>query len=71
MRTDSPRPTLRIGDQGKPVEDLQALLGIKTDGDFGPKTKAAVVAFQKKNGLFADGIVGPKTAARMGFGWKG
>lgn len=62
-RTDSPRPTLRIGDQGKAVEDLQALLGIRTDGDFGPKTKAAVVAFQKKKGLFADGIVGRNTWA--------
>ena len=36
------------------------------DGIFGAKTKAAVVAFQKKNGLTADGIVGSKTAAAMG-----
>ena len=36
------------------------------DGIFGPKTKAAVISFQKKNGLVADGIVGPKTAAALG-----
>lgn len=36
------------------------------DGIYGTKTKAAVKAFQKKNGLTADGIVGPKTAAALG-----
>ncbi len=38
----------------------------KVDGINGPKTIAAVKAFQKKNGLKADGIVGTKTAAAMG-----
>lgn len=36
------------------------------DGIYGPKTKAAVISFQKKNGLTADGIVGAKTAAALG-----
>ncbi len=36
------------------------------DGIYGPKTKAAVKAFQRKNGLVADGIVGRKTAAALG-----
>ena len=36
------------------------------DGIYGPKTKAAVKSFQKKNGLTADGIVGNKTAAALG-----
>ena len=36
------------------------------DGIYGPKTKAAVISFQKKNGLVADGIVGAKTAAALG-----
>jgi len=36
------------------------------DGIYGTKTKAAVVKFQKNNGLSADGIVGSKTAAAMG-----
>ncbi|MFO0598850.1 MAG: peptidoglycan-binding protein [Myxococcaceae bacterium] len=31
------------------------------DGDFGPKTRAAVVAYQKRHHLSADGVVGSKT----------
>jgi peptidoglycan hydrolase-like protein with peptidoglycan-binding domain len=31
------------------------------DGDFGPATKAAVIAFQKSKGIDTDGIVGEKT----------
>ena len=31
------------------------------DGKIGPKTKKAIEAFQKQNGLTADGKVGPKT----------
>lgn len=36
------------------------------DGIYGSKTKAAVILFQKRNGLVADGIVGNKTLAAMG-----
>lgn len=35
------------------------------DGVAGPKTRAAIVAFQKANGLVADGIAGPKTRAAL------
>jgi len=47
----------------------QALLnkfgyGLATDGKNGPKSKAAVADFQRKNGLVADGIFGPKTRAK-------
>ena len=35
------------------------------DGKLGPKSKKAVEAFQKANGLTADGKVGPKTWAAM------
>lgn len=36
------------------------------DGIFGSATKKAVISFQKKNGLVADGIAGKKTLAAMG-----
>jgi peptidoglycan hydrolase-like protein with peptidoglycan-binding domain len=35
------------------------------DGDKGPRTTAAIKAFQKANGLDPDGIVGPKTMAAL------
>jgi len=57
-RTDNPMPLLKIGDKGQDVMHLQELLGVAPDGDFGPALKAKVVAFQKKAGLYADGIVG-------------
>lgn len=41
------------------------------DGIYGPKTKAAVKYFQRKNGLAVDGIVGPKTAAALGMTLSG
>ncbi|MFA5791917.1 MAG: peptidoglycan-binding domain-containing protein [Candidatus Paceibacterota bacterium] len=55
--------TLRVGSKGVQVQCLQTALGITADGSFGPKTKAAVVAFQANSGLVADGIFGPKSRA--------
>lgn len=57
---------LKIGSRGKLVEILQDFLGLKVDGDFGPKTKGAVIKWQNKNNLLGDGIVGPKTWDAMG-----
>jgi putative chitinase len=55
-------PTLRKGSTGPEVVRLQRLLHVKpADGDFGPKTAAAVREFQKSHGLVADGVVGPAT----------
>ncbi len=54
--------TVKKGSRNKVVAMLQAALGgLKIDGSFGPKTDAAVRAFQKKKGLTVDGICGPKT----------
>lgn len=56
---------LRLGSSGIEVEKLQRALGIKDDGDFGPKTEKAVKAFQKKNGLTQNGVVDEKTWAKL------
>jgi hypothetical protein len=57
----APRPTLRRGAKGELVTEIQTKLGVDADGTFGPKTEAAVRAFQRNKGMVADGIVGPKT----------
>lgn len=46
---------------------LNNVIGTKLadDGDYGPKTTAAVIKFQKKYGLKADGIVGSKTEEKL------
>ena len=60
-------PTLRKGATGNITKLLQeklVSLGYNTngvDGIFGSGTKAAVIAFQKSNGLIPDGIVGNNT----------
>ena len=56
-----PDAILKEGSTGSLVKDLQKKLGIAVDGDFGPNTRKAVVGFQVKHDLTADGIVGPKT----------
>jgi putative peptidoglycan binding protein len=55
--------TLRKGSTGLEVKMLQTRLGVKVDGQFGNITQMAVMNFQRKNGLVADGIVGPRTRA--------
>jgi len=57
---------LRIGSHGARVREVQQLLrragySITVDGDFGPSTKRAVVAFQKASKITVDGVVGPET----------
>ncbi len=54
-------PTLRRGAKGPSVVTLQQRLGIEADGDFGPKTERAVIAFQSSRGLSPDGVVGKNT----------
>ena len=57
---------LKLGSKGPGVVTLQEFLKITADGDFGPKTEAAVKSWQKAHGLLADGIVGRNTWAAMG-----
>ena len=65
------RPTVSYGSRGDAVRKLQELLNAlgydcgSVDGIFGSKTKAAVLAFQKANGLGVDGIVGPLTWGKL------
>ena len=66
------QPMVYRGSRGDAVRKLQELLHKKgfdcgaVDGIFGSKTYAAVMAFQKANGLGADGIVGPLTWGKLG-----
>ena len=65
------QPMLRTGSRGDAVRKLQELLNAlgydcgSVDGIFGSKTYAAVLAFQKANGLAADGIVGSLTWGKL------
>jgi putative chitinase len=56
---------LKLGSEGEDVKKLQTKLGVDPIGKFGPKTDAAVRAWQAANGLTADGIVGDGTWAKM------
>lgn len=55
------RPLLKQGSRGEHVREVQSILGIRADSQFGPATAAAVRKFQQESGLKADGIVGPRT----------
>lgn len=57
--------TARLGDLGGHVAWAQRKLGLVADGNFGPKTDAAVKAFQTSRGLAADGVIGPGTFAAL------
>jgi peptidoglycan hydrolase-like protein with peptidoglycan-binding domain len=59
------RKTIRRGDEGELVQLMQGKLRLAQDGKFGPKTEAAVRAFQRTQGAVPDGIVGPKTWAML------
>jgi hypothetical protein len=69
--TAAPDPVLMLGDRGPEVTALQrrlsaAGIAVSVDGQFGPGTRAAVIAFQSSHGLTADGTAGPLTRAALG-----
>jgi peptidoglycan hydrolase-like protein with peptidoglycan-binding domain len=64
-----PWPLVKEGDNHHPVESVQYLLHqrghpVTIDGIFGPKTSAAVKAFQADKKLAQDGEVGARTWAQ-------
>lgn len=76
-RASTPVPTARLekGAKGAQVRELQEALvklGFMTQaqmntgpGTFGPRTDAALRAFQRSQGLTADGIYGPRSQAAL------
>ena len=70
--TPTPTPqSMRLGFQGEAVRTVQRRLkelgyyNGSIDGDFGAETEKAVKAFQKANGLTADGKVGEQTLKKL------
>lgn len=64
--------TLKNGSRGDDVKELQKLLTEEgfpcgeADGIFGKATRKAVIEYQNRKGLVADGIVGEKTWKALG-----
>ncbi len=62
----------KMGSRGNEVRNIQTRLKSwgyykgEIDGIYGTQTKNAVIAFQKNNGLTADGVAGPKTLEKIG-----
>jgi len=60
-----PGKPVGLGSKGPDAALVQAVIGAKADGDFGPKSVASLKAWQTANGLTADGSVGPVTWKKM------
>jgi len=62
---------MKLKSRGERVGTVQKFLNIynktsnKVDNDYGESTKTAVAAFQKDQGLSADGEAGPSTFSKM------
>jgi peptidoglycan hydrolase-like protein with peptidoglycan-binding domain len=57
--------TQNIANIDEITKRAQEVLGLKADGVAGPKTKAAIKAFQKKNGLATTGTLDTETIKAM------
>jgi len=60
---------IMTGDKVKEIQQALIAKGFDPgtpDGEFGPHTNAAVVAFQLSGGMIPDGEVGPQTARALG-----
>ena len=62
--------TIKRGSSGYQVKVLQQLLRmwglvLTVDGECGPRTEAAIKAYQTGTGLESDGVCGPKTWAKL------
>ncbi|MEM9447991.1 MAG: peptidoglycan-binding protein [Cyanobacteria bacterium P01_E01_bin.6] len=74
LNTPAGSRTVRLGDRGSDVLQLQQLLntvGVNAgipDGNFGLTTLAAVERFQRDRGLTVDGVVGSSTWSALGIG---
>lgn len=56
---------LKRGSKGDMVKAVQYIVGAAADGIFGAKTETAVMNYQKRYGLDADGIVGRNTYRKI------
>jgi hypothetical protein len=56
----------RGGPGTETIAAVQKALGVSADGIAGPRTRAAVKRFQRRNGLSADGVIGPQTLKALG-----
>ena len=74
--SDKDDDSLRMGDSGSAVKDLQTKLkklgyySGTVDSTFGSGTYAAVRAFQKKYNLTADGVAGSETLKKLDTAYK-
>lgn len=50
----------------KRLNELGTTPPLVVDGNYGPKSRAAVMTFQQSKGLVVDGLVGPMTLAALG-----
>jgi murein DD-endopeptidase MepM/ murein hydrolase activator NlpD len=60
------KPVLKVGSKGTLVKVVQKKIGVTADGAFGPKTAAALKAYQTKHGIPATGVVDAATWTKLG-----